>query len=214
MDYSQYRKEVYKTTQKLVDVDLIRISSGNVSMRTEDGNVALTPSSIPYDELKDSQIVILDMDGNVIEGELKPSVEKMLHINAYKARADIRAVIHTHAIFAITFSLVGMEIPPLSLEMAALGAPIPVLDYVLPGTTALAEAVAAFFRNSPAKKAVLLENHGAVVVGGSLKEAFQNAYNLETGAEVYHKALQTGKKIRILSEAELEMIKTVYAPKK
>ncbi|MDP2966308.1 MAG: class II aldolase/adducin family protein [Pelolinea sp.] len=210
MNYTQYRKDVYNTALKLVEVGLIRLSSGNISMRLPDGNVAITPSSIPYDEMDYKEIVILDIDGNIVDGDHKPSVEKMLHINAYKAREDIKAVIHSHSIYSMALSLVKLEIPLINSELVPLGAPIPVVSYILPGTDLLAEKVAEPFRNRPLLKAVLLENHGTVVVGKNLKDAFQNAYNLETGAEVYHKALQTGKKIRVLSQSEFEEVYNRY----
>ncbi|NPV40564.1 MAG: class II aldolase/adducin family protein [Anaerolineae bacterium] len=214
MKYIPYQKEIYAVTQKLVQTGLIRISSGNVSMRTADGNVAITPSSIPYDELDYSQIVILDMQGNAVEGKLKPSVEKMLHINTYKARSDAQAVIHTHSVYAITLSLIGAEIPPLSIEMINLGAPIQTTPYVLPGSLDFANTVAGYFGSHPEKKSALLENHGAISLGSSLKDTFQNAYNLETGANIYFNALAMGKKIRILSQQEIDELHGAYAPAK
>ena len=212
MKYTEYQKEVYATAQKLVKAGLIRISSGNVSMRTDDGNVAITPSSIPYDEMEYSQIVILDMEGNAVEGKLKPSVEKMLHINTYKAREDAKAVIHTHSVFAITLSLFGSVIPPLSIEMINLGAPIQTIPYALPGSLKFAEKVANYFKDHPEKKAALLENHGAIVLGSSAKDAFQNAYNFETGANIYYNSLLLGKEFRILSQAEIDELHGTYIP--
>ena len=179
-------------------------------MKLPDGNVAITPSSIPYDEMDFKQVVILDMAGNTVDGDYKPSVEKMLHIDAYKAREDILAVIHTHSIYSMALSLVNLEIPVVNSEMVPLGAPIPVVEYTLAGTELMAERTAKYFHERPLLKAVLLENHGTVVVGKNLKDAFQNARNLETGAEVYHKALQTGKKVRVLSQKEFEEIYNRY----
>jgi L-ribulose-5-phosphate 4-epimerase len=210
MNYTEYRKEVFYTTLKLVGAGLIRLSAGNISMRLPDGKVAITPSSIPYDELKPDQVVILDMEGNTVEGDLKPSVEKMLHIDTYKAREDIQAVVHTHSIYSMALSLVNLEIPVINSEMVPLGAPIPVVEYTLAGSELMAERSAKYFHERPILKAVLLENHGTVVVGKSLKDAFQNACNLETGAEVYHKALLTGKKVRVLSQQEFEEIYNRY----
>jgi L-fuculose-phosphate aldolase len=135
----------------------------------------------------------------------------MLHIHSIQARDDIRAVIHSHSVSAITLSLIMAEIPPLSIEMAGLGAPIPTLGFELPGSLAFADKVAGFFRDNPDKKAVLLENHGAVAIGSSLKDAFQNAYNLETGADIFWKSMALGKKIRVLSQANLDKIHGAYA---
>ena len=213
MEFVNFREQVFETTQKLVATGLIRISSGNISVRVSDDLVAITPSSIPYDELKAEDIVILDMQGRTVDGALRPSVEKMLHIHCFQARPEIQAVIHVHAITAITLSLIQAEIPPLSIEMVNLGAPIPTLGYTLPGSLVFADTVAGYFRDNPDKKAVLLENHGAVVVGSSLKDAFQNAYNLETGADIYYRSLALGRPIRVLSTEELGQIHGSYSPK-
>lgn len=214
MDYKDYQKEVYAFTQKLVQTGLIRISSGNVSMRTADGNVAITPSSIPYDELDYSQIVIVDMEGNTVEGKLKPSVEKMLHVGAYKARSEVNAVIHAHSIYGITLANVNETIPAISMEMVNLGAPIPTVPYDLPGSIAFADKMAAYFSSHPEKKAALLESHGSIVVGSSLKDAFQNAYNLETGASIYFNTLLLGRKFRVFSSDDIAELHRSYAPAK
>jgi L-fuculose-phosphate aldolase len=213
MEFANYREQVFETTQKLVATGLIRISSGNISVRVADDLVAITPSSIPYDELKVEDIVILDMQGHTVDGALRPSVEKMLHIHCLQARPEVQAVIHVHAITAITLSLIQAEIPPLSIEMVNLGAPIPTLGYTLPGSLLFADTVAEYFRGNPDKKAVLLENHGAVVLGSSLKDAFQNAYNLDTGAEIYYRSLALGQPIRVLSAEDLSQIHKLYGPK-
>ncbi|MDK2981176.1 MAG: L-fuculose-phosphate aldolase [Chloroflexota bacterium] len=212
MKFETYRQQVFDTTQKLVKHGLIRISSGNISVRINDELVAITPSSIPYDELKVEDIVVLDMLGQTVDGTLRPSVEKMLHIHCYQARPDVHAVIHTHAISAITLSLSRAEIPPLSIEMVSLGAPIPTLAYSLPGSLVFADRVAGYFQADPHKKAVLLENHGAVVVGSDLKEAFQNASNLETGAQIYYRALVLGRPMRVLTPDDLDQIHASYSP--
>jgi ribulose-5-phosphate 4-epimerase/fuculose-1-phosphate aldolase len=136
----------------------------------------------------------------------------MLHIKTYLARPEVMAVIHTHSVYAISLSLLKAEIPSLSIEMINLGAPIPTLDYTLPGSVAFADRVADYFSNNPLKKAALLENHGVIVVGTSIKDAFQNAYNLETGANVYFNMLTLGKKFRCLSQAEIDELHGSYAP--
>jgi len=210
MDYSSYKKEVFDTTLKLVDIDLIRLSSGNVSVRIPDGNVAITPSGVPYDLMKPEDIVIMDLDGNKIEGHYKPSSEKVLHNEIYKVRSDIQAVIHTHSIYSIAFSSVEMELPIMCVELLSVGAPIPVADYHCPGTEEVGLVAARYFTENPRLKGLLLKNHGMVANGNSLYDAYQNAYKLETGAEIYHLALQTGKKPVVLNEVQLAEIYSRY----
>lgn len=79
MSYSIYKQAIYETTLNLVKVGLIRLSSGNISTRLPDGNIAITPSGILYDKMKPDDIVIMDLGGNKIEGKYKPSSEKALH---------------------------------------------------------------------------------------------------------------------------------------
>jgi L-ribulose-5-phosphate 4-epimerase len=210
MDYAQYRQQVYETTLKLVEIDLIRLSSGNISVKCPDGNIAITPSGIAYDVLKPKDIIIMDADANLVEGEFKPSSEKQLHTEIYKMRPDVNAVVHTHSRYAIAFASVDMEIPVTNIEILAVGGPIPVADYAVPGTPEVGVAAAKYFVDRPRLKALLLKNHGMVAIGKSLNDAYQNAYKTETGAEIYHLSLQTGKEVKPLTEAQIADIFNRY----
>lgn len=205
-----YKQQVFETTLKLVDIDLIRLSSGNVSMRLPDGNIAITPSGILYDRMEPEDIIIMDLNGNKVEGHYKPSSEKALHNEIYKARPDINAVVHTHSRYAIAFSTVEMELPAICLELLFVGAPIPIAPYQCPGTVEVGTSAAAFFKKRPELKGLILKNHGLVAIDGTLNEAYQNAYNLETGAEIYHLALQTGKVPGSLTEKQIADVFTQY----
>jgi L-ribulose-5-phosphate 4-epimerase len=209
-NYRIYKQQVFETTLKLVDNDLIRLSSGNISMRLPDGNIAITPSGILYDRMEPEDIIIMDLNGNKVEGHYKPSSEKALHYEIYKARSDINAVVHTHSRYAIAFSTVEMELPVICLELLFVGAPIPVAPYQCPGTVEVGTVAAAFFKKRPELKGLLLKDHGLVAIGGNLNDVYQNAYNLETGAEVYHLALQTGKVPNALTEEQIADIFAQY----
>ncbi|NMC29126.1 MAG: class II aldolase/adducin family protein [Pelolinea sp.] len=208
--YSICKQQVYETTMKLVDADLIRLSYGNISMRLPDGNIAITPTSIPYDRLEPKDIVITDLDGKKIEGHFNPSSERALHYEIYKVRSDVNAVVHTHSRYAIAFSSVCMELPVICIELFFAGAPIPVAPYQCPGTAEVGTSAAAYFKKRPDLKGLLLQNHGQVAVGNDLNEAYQMAYNVEIGAEIYHFALQTGKTPNILTEEQVADIIRQY----
>lgn len=208
--YFIYKQQVFETTMKLVEVDLIRISAGNISMRLPDGNIAITPSGIPYDHMHPEDVVITDINGKKIEGKFNPSSEKALHYEIYRTNSEVSAVIHTHSRYAIAFSTVEMELPVICLELLFVGGPIPVADYQCPGTTEVGTGVAAFFDSRPDLKGLILKNHGMVAIGETLDAAYQNAYNLETGAEIYHIALQTGKKPAALTESQIKDIFAHY----
>lgn len=198
-----YKQQVFETTLKLVGVDLIRLSWGNISTRLPNGTVAITPSGVLYDRMQPEDIVIMDLNGNKLEGYYNPSSERALHNEIYKVRPDINAVVHTHSRYAIAFSTVEMELPAICLELLFVGAPIPIAPYQCPGTIEVGIGAAAFFKKRAELKGLLLENHGLVAIGSNLDEAYQNAYNLETGAEIYHLTLQTGKVPNSLTEKQI-----------
>ena len=210
MDYSSYKQQILQTTLDLVDIDLIRLSSGNISMRLPDGNVAITPSGVLYSAMKPEDVVIMDLDNQVVEGVHKPSSEKQLHTEIYKARPDVEAVVHTHSRFSIAFAAVGMELPVTNIEILAVGGPIPVAPYQVPGTPEVGLGAAEYFKERPGLKALLLASHGMVAVGKSLLDAYQNAYKTETGAEIYHLSLQTGQEVTVLSQAQIDEIFARY----
>jgi ribulose-5-phosphate 4-epimerase/fuculose-1-phosphate aldolase len=213
MDYHIYREEVFKTTQKLVNIDLIRLSSGNISVRTSDGNMAITPSGVIYDKMKPDDIVVIDLNGEFVEGILKPSSEYQLHAEIYKARPDVNGVVHTHSKFGIAFASTSMEIPVSNIELLAVGGPIPVAPYFIPGTLEVALSAASYFTEKPRLKALLLQNHGMVAIGETLDKAYQNAYKTETGAEIYFIALQLGKDVNVLSDKQISEIFSRYQKK-
>lgn len=210
MSYQEYQQQVYETTLQLVEIDLIRLSSGNVSLRMPDGNVAITPSGILYTEMEPEDIVIIDLNNEVIAGKHKPSSEKQLHTEIYKARSDVNAVVHTHSRFAIAFASTGMSLPVSNIEILAVGGPIPVDAYATPGTLEVGLGAANQFTENPGLKALLLQNHGMVAIGKNMNDAYQNAYKAETGAEIHHLALQTGQDVIVLTPEQIEDIFARY----
>jgi len=210
MNYEIYQQQIYETTLNLVQIDLIRLSSGNISMRLPDGNVAITPSGVLYSIMKPEDVVIMDLDNELVVGKHKPSSEKQLHTEIYKARSDVSAIVHTHSRYAIAFASVGMELPVCNIEILAAGGPIPIAPYEVPGTLEVGLGAAQYFTDNPGIKALLLESHGMVAIGKTLSGAYQNAYKTEIGAEIYHLSLQTGKEVKVLSQAQIEEIFSRY----
>ena len=172
-------------------------SSGNVSVRLSpqdapDPLIAVTPSGKPYSDLEEADIVVVDQDGEPVEGGGIPSSETLLHLALYRSRPDIAAVVHTHSLFASVAAVAGMEIPPILDEMATtLGGPVRVSEYGFPGSAELADKVALALGD---RAAALIRNHGAVGVGrkrpggpGSLhtswSEPLRSSYTLLCWAE-------------------------------
>jgi len=145
--------------------------------------MVITPSQMGYDLIGVDDIVTLDFERNVLEGERKPSTEAGMHIGVYKARPDVGAVVHTHSVYASAVASVRKAIPPFLDEMVlVLGGGIEVAEYGMPGSEELAHnAVAALGK----KNAVLLANHGPLCCGKDLESALENAGLVERVAKIF-----------------------------
>ncbi|MDM7999485.1 MAG: class II aldolase/adducin family protein [Dehalococcoidia bacterium] len=203
------KAEVLEVARKMEEKGLVLGTSGNVSQRCKEREgrelVAITPSGRHYDTMKVEDIVLVDMEGNRVEGELAPSVETMLHIGIYRARKKVGAVVHTHAVYGSAIAVAGKEIPPLlDDQITYLGGEVKVAAYALPGSPELARnAVAAL---GP-RNAVVLANHGTLAVGRNLREALNNCELLEKTAKVYILAMVLGSVTAVPPDmAELEKV--------
>jgi len=170
---------------RLSRLGLIGGISGNISMRFTSGvpAIGITPSQRPYDGMAVEDIVVVNPDGRVLEGNWSPSSESALHLSTYRSREDVGAVVHTHSKFASTCAVAGLEIPPLVDEMvAAIGGSITVANYSLPGTQQLADQVTTCLKD---RDAVLLRSHGVVSVGRNLDEAIEISRLVEHLAQIF-----------------------------
>ena len=189
------KSAVASVARQLLELGLVTGSSGNVSWRLGSSGgaelMAITPTGRPHADLKDEDIALVDFDIEPVEGDLAPSSESLMHVAIYRARPDVRAVIHTHAVYSSVAAVAGLAIPPIVDEMAvALGGAIEVSDYAFPGTMELADSV----RDALGEKnAALIRNHGAVGVGSDLKEAMEVCKLTERVAQVYVMASILGK---------------------
>jgi len=194
------KAEVVKAAKEMLRQKLVTFSWGNVSARVPESNlVVITPSGLNYDKLKMQDMVVIDLNGKVIEGHYKPSIETPMHTAIYLARPDVKAIVHTHSPFATCFAIVNKELTPIWTEQAAvLGYSIPVARYATTGTFELAEVVVkALGERLPA---VLLQNHGVVAVGSNLEEALKIASTVEGAAQVYLSSLILGVPIEMPKE--------------
>ncbi len=208
MKYETTREQVLESVFKATEVDLIRMSAGNISTRTEDGRVAITPSGVKYRGMTINDISIVDLEGNLVEG-LKPSSETPMHTAIYRNLPEINSIFHTHSTFAITFAMLGEAIPMVNLELLVCGAPIPVATWASPGTAKAGDVTVEIFKDRPALKVVLLRKHGLVAVGATLDDAFDMAFNAEVGLQSYYQALQLGQPEPI-TDRQLAEVKAAY----
>lgn len=178
------KKEVLEVARSMFEKGLVAGTSGNVSMRlAEEELLAITPSRKAYDMLTVDDIQVIDFEGEPVEGELIPSSEALLHIDIYRARKDVRAVVHTHSIFASILAVARLEIPPILDEQVILtGGEVKVAEYAPPGSEELARNALAALEK---RNAVILANHGLVSLGKTVQEALTVAEVVERIARIY-----------------------------
>ena len=190
MTYQDVRKAIVDICNRLEEVNLVHGSSGNVSVRlpkTDDGQelFAMTPSGVPYRILQPGQVLIVDWDANVIDGDGagKPSSERKVHFAAYRARPDVHSVIHSHSIYASALAAAGQGLPPIIDEMVVcIGGAVECAPYGMPATPQLADSAIALMG---LRQAVLMRNHGVIGVGRDLDEAFTVVDMVERTAQIY-----------------------------
>ena len=161
-------------------------TAGNISARVRDADLfIITPTTLPYDELTAADLVVVDMDGAVVTGARKPSMEYMMHRNILAARPDVECVVHTHSKFATAASsMEGVRsVPVIDIETAMyIGGEVAVAPFAPPGSADLAAAAA---RSLGDLAGVLLEGHGAISVGQTMKEAMTAGDILERNCEMF-----------------------------
>ncbi|MBD9198737.1 MAG: aldolase [Clostridiales bacterium] len=191
-------------------------TSGNLSIYVpEEGLMAITPSGLDYEATTPADIVVMDLEAHVVEGERKPSSEWALHTKFYQRHPAARAVVHTHSMYCTTLACLGKPLEAVHYAIGAAGAArVPVAPYHLFGSPELAEAAVETCGDG---KAVLLANHGLVAWEGSLPKAFSLARDLEFTAELQWRAMAVGTP-NILTDSQmaeaLERFKTYGQPKK
>jgi len=187
--YEDAKKELLDICMQMVKNDLVIGSSGNVSVRLGD-HVIITASSIHYIEMNKDDMVVVDMNGNVVEGSKNPSTETKMHLELYNTRKDAKAVVHTHSLYATAMAVLNEPLPPIIDEVVPkLGSEIRVSKYAVPGTKELAKNVATAMED---RSAAIIGNHGAVCIGKTLKEALHLALVLERTCRIYLIAKQSG----------------------
>ena len=197
----ELRRKIINTAQKMNVLGINQGKSGNVSARVENGFL-ITPTGIPYDEIKPEQIVETEFDGSFAGGIL-PSSEWRFHADIYRARADVDAIVHTHSTFATTLACVVEVVPAFHYMIAvAGGADIRVAPYATFGTQALSDHAVAALAN---RNACLLAQHGLIAVGASLEKALALAVEVESLSRMYWQALQIGEP-PILGDAEMAIV--------
>ena len=193
------RAELVRLHLILPQSNLVTWTSGNVSIRDkETGLVVIKPSGILYEDLKPEQFVVLDVNGKVVEGTLKPSSDTASHLYIYRHRPDVFGVVHTHSPYATAFAAVGKPIPVyLTAQADEFGGPIPCAGFGLIGGEDIGKLVV---ENIGSSMACLLKNHGVFTIGPSGKGAVKAAVMVEDVARTIFFAKQIGQPDEIPDE--------------
>lgn len=193
------RQEVWQMNLELAKNHLVAMTSGNVSGRDRGTNyVVIKPSGVKYEDLKSSDMVVVDLEGKAIEGELRPSFDTLTHLYVYRHRQDVNGIVHTHSNYATSFAALGEPIPVCLTAIAdQFGGPIPVGDYASIGGEEIGKEIVRSIGKSPA---ILMKNHGVFTIGPSPRAALKTAVMLEDLAKTVFLAMLRGTPLEIPQE--------------
>lgn len=185
------KEELVRLHLELTKYNLVVWTGGNVSIRdSESGFVLIKPSGIRYEDLRPEHIVVVDLDGGVVEGSLKPSSDTASHLFVYRHRTDVNGVVHTHSRYATAFAAVGKSIPVyLTAQADEFGCDVPCAGFALIGSEKIGKQILEHIGQSPA---VLLKNHGVFTIGKTGEAAVKSAVMVEDVAATVWLALQIG----------------------
>ena len=206
--FDTQKQEVLNAALKLDRYGLIALSGGNVSWRMDSGEVLVTPSGMIYDDMVPEDILVVDLDGNIIEGDRKASVDTEALLYIYKNMPQVNAVIHTHQPYATGLGLVMDELPcNLSTMANATEGPVAVAEYGDPGSLSMGvEAVKAIGD----RLAVVLKHHGVIAVGRDLRQALFSCVYLEEAAKTVSVALSTGMPMATMTQEQIDEAVAVF----
>jgi len=193
------REQLYELHLELPRNNLVAWTSGNVSARdSETGFVVIKPSGVRYEHLRPEQMVVVEVDGSIIEGKLSPSSDTASHLYIYRNRPDVGGIVHTHSPYATAFAAVNRPIPVyLTAQADEFGGPIPCGGFALIGSEEIGKVVIEAIGASPA---VLLKNHGVFTIGKDAEAAVKAAVMVEDVARTTWLALQLGQPDEIAAE--------------
>jgi L-ribulose-5-phosphate 4-epimerase len=193
------RREICRLNLELVHNNLVAWTSGNVSGRDPaTGLVVIKPSGIRYEALTPESMVVVDLEGKVVEGAYKPSSDTLAHVYVYRNRPDVNGIVHTHSCFATAWAAVGRTIPPVLTAICdEFGGSIPVGAYAAVGNDEIGREIVRSIGQSPA---ILMRNHGVFTVGGTPEAAVKAAVMVEDAARTLFYAFQLGTPEEIPAE--------------
>ncbi|MEZ0536396.1 class II aldolase/adducin family protein [Caldicellulosiruptoraceae bacterium PP1] len=198
MKYIELREQICDIGKRIYNKGFVAANDGNISIRISENEVLSTPTGVSKGFMKPEMLIITDMQGNLIEGELKPTSELKMHLQVYREREDVNSVVHAHPPYATTFAVLGKPLTkPIMPEAILFLGYVPVVEYGTPSTKEIPEKLSKYLHEFDA---FLLENHGALTVGENLEKAYFKMESMEFYAQVLYLSESIGKPQEISQE--------------
>jgi L-ribulose-5-phosphate 4-epimerase len=198
------REIVWKCNLELPKNGLVKMTSGNVSGRDpETGLVVIKPSGYSYEEMTPAHMVVVNLDGAVVEGTLKPSTDTDTHLYVYRQRPDVFGMVHTHSPYATVFAVLGQPIPACLTASAMLGGEIPLGAYAPIGGEEIGKEIVNKIGRA---LAIVMQSHGVFTIGSSPQHATKLAVEVEEIAKITHMAMLHGQPIRLTPDQVTYMV--------
>lgn len=203
MILAEERAAVVEFGKKLLDSQLTTGTGGNLSVFNRSENlVAIKPTGIDYRTMRPEDVVVMTPGGEIVDGVLKPSSEFRFHLDLYRTRADINAVVHTHQVYATTIACMGWELPAVHYLVGFSGDKVPIAPYAIFGSQELSDNITGAIGGY---NACLMANHGIVTVGRTIAAAFSTAEELELVARLYYQTRCIGQPVILTAEQMAEV---------
>ena len=204
MTFQEEREAVCRVGRLLYDRGYVAANDGNISVKVGEDRLLITPSGVSKGRMPPAMLLVTDLDGTVVEGNRHPSSEGKMHLEVYRGRPDVNAVVHAHPPVSTAFAVCrrGLETPYLSELVAGLGQVPCTTSFAMLSTEEVPESVRPYLADH---NALLLANHGALAWGGDLWEAFDRLETVEHTAQIVLNAQLLGGGVP-LTEAEVERL--------
>lgn len=205
----QIKNDICKVMRNLFSRGLVSALGGNVSARIPNSKEFwITPSGIYKGELVPDDLIKLDLDGNIVDGFGRPSIEWPIHAAIYRVRQDVNAVVHAHNPVTLGLALAGIGLKPITVEAVMVLRRIEIVPFAFPGTDQLAKLVAE--KAARGTRALILQNHGIIAMGANLYEAEAVAETLEEVAMAQFVSMALGREPPVIPEREVELYYKLY----
>ena len=201
------REIVWQCNLELPKNDLVKLTSGNVSGRDPESDlVVIKPSGVTWEALAPENMVVVDLDGNVVEGDLNPSTDTGTHLYIYQNRQDVFGIVHTHSPYASSFAALGEPIPACLTTCGMFGGEVPIGGYAPIGGEDIGQEIVDKIGRS---LAIIMQNHGVFTIGSSAQQATKVAVEVEDVAKITHLAMLRGQPI-MLTDEQIDYMVNLY----